>query len=507
MPVSVALSSRAYHRGIADLRFRRGWQLARQPERDLGQETELLALFVRNQSKVAMALPVLAVLFTVTNLIWVDWRAVTIWLASVLGSQAVQLSLCRHYEASDQRLTRPGEWVGMLAASELLFASSWSLPLFLFWSHGNELQHIYLIATLMTVAAIRIMIAGNFLPVVVAGTGFITLVILIRCLTAQGPLYVALGAMAVMTAVFFIQLSRRLEETARDILAYRSQREKLIGELERARDQAERDRKRAEEASRAKSRFLATMSHELRTPLNAIMGFSEILSQEMMGPHAITAYKAYSADIHSSGHYLLTLIDDILDLSRIEAGRQELAEEAVDIAAVASECAKLFQAKADERRQSLLFNIPADCPRLIGDRRAVRQILFNLVSNAIKFTPPEGKIIVMAGVDGGERLILSVKDTGPGIPAHEIEAALAAFARGSLATRRAIDGAGLGLPIVKGLVKLHEGELAIRSIDGAGTIASVIFPRRRVLIGAALGASESSAIASETQRRLIALTA
>ena len=151
--------------------------------------------------------------------------------------------------------------------------------------------------------------------------------------------------------------------------------------------------------------------------------------------------------------------------------------------------------------------MPGDCPRLIGDRRALRQILLNLVSNAIKFTPAGGTIRVAAAVDDGERLVLSVKDTGPGIPAHELDGAVAAFARGALATRRAIDGAGLGLPIVKGLVKLHEGELAIRSMDGAGTIVLVIFPRRRVLIGAALSASQSSAIASESQRRLIALTA
>jgi two-component system, cell cycle sensor histidine kinase PleC len=482
-------------------------QLTGQTDRDAGQEAALLALFVRNQSKVALALPVLAALFALSNLVWARWDAAVIWLACALGAQGVQLSLCRYYESSDNRLSRPGEWVGMLAASELLFASSWSLPLFLFWSPGNELQHIYLIATLMTVVAIRIMIANNFLPVVLAGTGFITVTILIRCLTVHGPLYVALAAMAVMTAVFFIQLSRRLEETARDILAYRSQREKLIAELERARDQAERDRKRAEEASRAKSRFLATMSHELRTPLNAIMGFSEILSHEMMGPHAVTAYKHYSADIHSSGHYLLSLIDDILDLSRIEAGRQELAEEPVDLGAVASACAKLLRTKADERSQALSFEIPRDCPRLIGDRRALGQILFNLVSNAIKFTPPHGKIAVSAALDDGERLVLSVRDSGPGIPSHELDAALAAFARGSLATRRAIDGAGLGLPIVKGLVKLHEGELAIRSLAGQGTIASAIFPRRRVLTGPALGGADPLAVASESQRRLIALTA
>jgi two-component system, cell cycle sensor histidine kinase PleC len=129
------------------------------------------------------------------------------------------------------------------------------------------------------------------------------------------------------------------------------------------------------------------------------------------------------------------------------------------------------------------------------------------VPNAIKFTPPHGKIEVSAALDDGERLVLSVRDSGPGIPSHELDAALAAFARGSLATRRAIDGAGLGLPIVKGLVKLHEGELAIRSLAGQGTIASAILPRRRVLTGPALGGADPLAVASESQRRLIALTA
>ena len=252
----------------------------------------------------------------------------------------------------------------------------------------------------MAVVAIRIMIASNFLPVVITGTGFITLAILVRCLTEQGPLYIALGAMAVMTEVFFIQLSRRLQETARDMLVFRSQREKLIAELERARDEAERDRKRAEEASRAKSRFLATMSHELRTPLNAIMGFSEILSHEMMGPHAVQAYKRYSADIHTSGHYLLNLIDDILDLSRIEAGRHELIEEPLDIGLVARDCVRLVMMKIEERGHALNLDIPELTPRLIGDRRALRQILLNLVSNAIKFTPAHGKITIGIGLDG-----------------------------------------------------------------------------------------------------------
>jgi two-component system cell cycle sensor histidine kinase PleC len=249
------------------------------------------------------------------------------------------------------------------------------------------------------------------------------------------------------------------------------------------------------------------MSHELRRALNAIMG--------------VFGNPQPRDDGAACGQRVQALLGRHPQLGALSArpdrrhprfvphrdGTPGLAEEAVDIAAVAGECARLFQARADERRHALLFDVPGDCPRLIGDRRALRQILLNLVSNAIKFTPAGGTIRVAAAVDDGERLVLSVKDTGPGIPAHELDGAVAAFARGALATRRAIDGAGLGLPIVKGLVKLHEGELAIRSMDGAGTIVLVIFPRRRVLIGAALSASQSSAIASESQRRLIALTA
>ena len=204
----------------------------------------------------------------------------------------------------------------------------------------------------------------------------------------------------------------------------------------------------------------------------------------MMGPHAVTAYKHYSADIHSSGHYLLSLIDDILDLSRIEAGRQELAEEPVDLGAVASACAKLLRTKADERSQALSFEIPRDCPRLIGDRRALGQILFNLVSNAIKFTPPHGKIAVSAALDDGERLVLSVRDSGPGIlprarcRSRRLCARLAGDAPGDRRRRP--------WPADRqGTVKLHEGELAIRSLAGQGTIASAIFPRRRVLTGPA----------------------
>lgn len=474
---------------------------------DIEWQRDLLGLFARNQLRVALALPLIALVFAAASLLWTSPAAAGGWLACTLAAQAVQLHLCRHYERSDKTTARMPEWLGMLTASELLYASCWSLPLFLFWQDADDLQHIYLIATLMTVVAVRIIIANNFMPIVIAGTGFITLAVVVRCILEATPLYVALGAMAIVVEVFLIQLARRLQETARDMLIFKAQRERLIVQLEAAREQAEAARAKAEEASRAKSRFLATMSHELRTPLNAIMGFSEILSHEMMGPHTVSAYKTYSSDIHHSGHYLLHLINDILDLSRIEAGRVELAERPVSVTATGAECAGLLQLRAREKKQTIDLHFPAEAPDILGDERSLRQIWLNLLSNAVKFTPPGGRIELAVRRHDNGALSLVVNDTGTGIPKHELEAALGAFSRGSIATRHAIDGAGLGLPIVSGLARLHGAELHLRARKGGGTEAIVTFPPSRVLDGPRAELLAGADIGSDSQRRLIALTA
>ncbi len=481
--------------------------LAWQSPDQIAWQRDLLALFAHNQMRVALALPVIALLFALASLMWTPMVAAGGWLACTLAAQAVQLHLCRHYEHAEKSHAKVPEWIGMLAASELLYASCWSLPLFLFWQPGNDLQHIYLIATLMTVVAVRIMIANNFMPVVIAGSGFISFAIAIRCLTEASPLYVALGAMAVIVEVFFIQLARRLQETARDMLIFKAQRERLIDQLNSAREQAEASRLKAEEASRAKSRFLATMSHELRTPLNAIMGFSEILSHEMMGPHAVTAYKSYSTDIHHSGNYLMHLINDILDLSRIEAGRVELQEKPVSLTAIGEDCARLLGLRVQDKKQTLKMNFEPHSPEILGDERSVRQMWLNLLANAIKFTPRGGSIEMVVRRHDNGALSLAVNDTGPGIPKQELAAAMGAFTRGTLATRHAIDGAGLGLPIINGLAKLHGAELQIKTRAGGGTEAIVIFPPKRVLDGPRAELLAAGHIESESQRKLIALTA
>ncbi len=475
---------------------------------DIPWERDLLTLFARNQLRVAFVLPVLAFVFAATNLIWTNWSICMIWFACALATQGVQVLLCRRHLGNRDGDTRSiNEWVGMLTASEFLYASCWCVPVFLFWQEGNAVQHTFLIAALMAIVAIRIMIASNFMPVVVAGTGFIATCILLRCTMEAAPYYVSLGAMVIVTEVFFFQLARRLQSTAKDMLIFKSQREKLIAELRAAKEEAEADRASAEEANKAKSRFLATMSHELRTPLNAIMGFSEILSQEMMGEHAVSAYKDYSEDIHYSGHYLLNLINDILDLSRIEAGRREIVDEPVSVAEEAFDSIKLVNAKAREKQLEIETDFPADLPKLSGDRRSIRQIWLNLLANAVKFSNLNGRVELSAWRQSTGDITMCVSDNGPGMSEEDLENALSAFARGKVATQQAVEGAGLGLSIVQGLARLHGGELKIESEAGFGTKVTVTFPQRRVLDSLRAEALGTGAIASESQRRLISVTA
>ena len=185
------------------------------------------------------------------------------------------------------------------------------------------------------------------------------------------------------------------------------------------------------------------MSHELRTPLNAIMGFSELMKREMLGPHKVDAYRTYSDDIHRSGGHLLNLINEILDLSRVEAGRYELNEEPVSLPAIASECHSLLRLRAGEQKVTIVEKFQEGIPKLMADERAVRQIWLNLMSNAIKFTPQGGRMTLSVYRATTGEIVLSVSDNGPGIPEEELPTVLSSFGQGSLSHRKAEPGAGL----------------------------------------------------------------
>ncbi len=237
----------------------------------------------------------------------------------------------------------------------------------------------------------------------------------------------------------------------------------------------------AEIANRTKSEFLANMSHELRTPLNAIIGFSEIIKDERLGPVGSTKYRDYAGDINESGQHLLALINDILDLSKIESGTDELHEENIEISGIANDIMRLVAGLAQTGSVELELEVSDDIAMLHADKRKVRQILLNLLSNAIKFTPDGGKVTLRIRSRAESGYVFQVIDTGIGIAFEDIPMALAPFQQIDSGPNRRHAGTGLGLPLTKSLIEMHGGYLDLQSEVGVGTTVTVRFPAERIV--------------------------
>jgi two-component system, cell cycle sensor histidine kinase DivJ len=236
-----------------------------------------------------------------------------------------------------------------------------------------------------------------------------------------------------------------------------------------------RTRDEAESASRAKTQFLANMSHELRTPLNAVIGFSEILNRELFGAIGEARYRDYARLIHESGEHLLNVVNDVLDMSKIEAGKFNIVKEPFNVAPLVESCCELMRHTAEQKSLSLLMDVSLGIPELPADKRACKQMLINLISNAIKFTNPGGWVRVSARrVDGAVEF--SVDDNGIGIAEADLPKLGTPFVQANNSYDRSHDGAGLGLSVVKGLAKLHGGRLELKSSPGEGTCATIVLP-------------------------------
>ena len=264
-------------------------------------------------------------------------------------------------------------------------------------------------------------------------------------------------------------------ETALQVLVIDVTAEKDAQEAQR------RASEQAEMANRAKSEFLANMSHELRTPLNAIIGFAEGIKSNAFGPGSVDKYAEYAQDIYDSGHHLLSIINDILDLAKIDSGRMTLDEDIVELRDTAEACVRLIKNRADDAGLDITVEIADDVGRLRADERKLKQILINLLSNAVKFTPYGGAVKITADIAADGSLALRVSDTGVGIEADKIPLVMEPFSQLAQAMTRDHDGTGLGLPLVKSLVGLHGGTFAIESDVGVGTTVTVCFPKQRVL--------------------------
>jgi two-component system cell cycle sensor histidine kinase PleC len=246
-----------------------------------------------------------------------------------------------------------------------------------------------------------------------------------------------------------------------------------------------KSKEEAEFANRSKTEFLAHMSHELRTPLNAIIGFAEVIKTEMFGPVGLPKYIDYAGDIHKSGEHLLDLINDILDLSKLEAGKLELNESEVTIPDIVCQCCSLVRNKAELDNIKLVTEIDAQVPRLRADQRALKQVLLNFLSNAVKFTPYGGTVTVRVRAEVDGAVSISVSDTGIGMKPEHIEIALKPFGQIDSKMARQHKGSGLGLPICKSLVELHGGALVLESEPDKGTTVIATFPAERTIRAAA----------------------
>ncbi len=463
---------------------RRSFNLAAHDARQAGERDfayDLLLMFVRNEGVAALTVPILAIVIAMTMLNWANPRQLFLWLATIFISEGILLALCRQFRKQLREDADLNLWRRKLTAAEFLYGVSWAAIAFTGFNQESQAAYFFLFAALMVVTAIRMLFAASVMPILHAGTVPVTAALALRFLTTGQAFYCLMAVVAVGIHLYFVFLVKNLQQTALSMLDYRAEKDRLIDELEEAKAASDEARARAEAANLAKSKFLANMSHELRTPLNAILGFSEMMKNEILGSIGNANYKSYASDIHASGEHLLKLINEILDLSRIEAGRYQLVEKPVDFGAVARECLHLLRLDAQSKNLRVVTTFKPEMPRILADERALRQICLNLLANAIKFTPENGTVLLRTAILPGGDAMLSVRDNGPGIPGEEIPTVLSAFGQGSLAVKMRDGGTGLGLPIVTGLAELHGGRFELRSQAGAGTEATVILPKSRVI--------------------------
>jgi two-component system cell cycle sensor histidine kinase PleC len=367
-------------------------------------------------------------------------------------------------------------WLYRLASYQAAAGAGWGLFAWFIWTDGNLLNNALVTMTVCGIvwayAFSRCMHAGVYLAGVTP-----TVILTITRIAYPGseialPLSLIIAITFIVVYIFTSSQRRQVEVMLRTKFA----NDDLAVELRDTRDEALRKRFEAEAANASKTTFLANMSHELRTPLNAILGFSELIACETLGPVGTQRYREYAHDINASGAHLLNLINDILDIAKIESGKMEIVPTFVDPRAAIESALNIIQVRVEEKHQTLKVEISSDADAVYSDERAFKQVVINLLSNAVKFTPDGGKIEISLrrGPNGGHELCVS--DDGPGIPAVLLEQIFMPFNQVDNRYSRQAGGTGLGLSLVRGLADLHGGMAWIESDVGKGVRAFVRFP-------------------------------
>jgi two-component system, cell cycle sensor histidine kinase PleC len=436
-----------------------------------------LALALRNLGPNHFLMPMFAAIICVMYHRWVSVVRLETWFA-LLTASVIPLGLVSQRFRKGLPDARMAEvWIRRATLAYLLFALGWASMVVFLWAPHDDLNNLVIVLLLACTVAGNGALVGSSRPLAVVVFAVYGTALVAAPLRDGGLIYNGIAALAVVFIFYLAWMSLQIYRTARDMLMLRNDKSDLIVALAQAKTESDIARERAEAASLAKSQFLANMSHELRTPLNAILGFSELI-----GARAFTdveKHYEYASLIHGSGQHLLTLINDVLDLAKIEAGHFELRESDVDLARLIDDAAALMAPRAQSGGCTLDVAIARALPLVHADERALKQIVLNLLSNAIKFTPGgEVRVFAQAGPDGG--IVFGVADDGVGIAPEDQARIFETFGQGRHDVAISDKGTGLGLPIALGLVHAHGGTIALESELGQGTRVSVHLPAGRV---------------------------
>jgi two-component system cell cycle sensor histidine kinase PleC len=404
------------------------------------------------------------------NLAW--WRICAVIGVHLINS-FIAAALLKTYRRDP---SDPQRWLMRMAVFQGLIGACWGLFVWLLWEPGNSINHVLVVMSVVAVLWASAFSRAMHKTVYYAGVAPTAVLALSRLALSSDETTLPLTLIVIVSFLFAHLLAHGTRRHIEVMLRTRFANDDMTAELRETRDDALRKRFEAEAANASKTTFLANMSHELRTPLNAILGFSDIIASETFGAIGNKRYQQYAADINASGSHLLSLINDILDVAKIEAGRMELVPKLLDPKHAIENALTVVLARAEDKSQHISVQLGAGGPRIFVDERALKQIVINLASNAIKFTPKGGSICIGGGFtqDGGYEIC--VEDNGPGIAPDHLERVFLPFNQIDNRYSRQEGGTGLGLSLVRGLAQLHGGKAWIESEVNVGTRAYVYFP-------------------------------
>ena len=440
---------------------------------------EQLGLALRNLKPNCWVMPILATAVCAIFARWVSAPLLAFWFLLVVAGGAWLGIVAYRFERKRPQPSQTRVWDTQAAAAYFLFAASWSSVGLLFWRQGDDLNQMVILLLIACTIAGNAALVGASKSLSVVGYAVHGFMLVLLPLREGGPVYDGLAILAFLYVCYMIYMSHQFYDTARDMLMLRDDKNELIEALARSKTESDRARERAEAASRAKSEFLANMSHELRTPLNAILGFSEMIYSSRSKTGAMR-HAEYAKLVHDSGSHLLALVNDILDLAKIESGRYEMRESDIDLVQLVGECVRLMADQAADSQLTLVSDIAGAIPLVRADESALRQVLVNLLSNSLKFTPSGGEVTVFLRLGRSGDMVFGVRDTGIGMDPSTQLRVFQSFGGGRHDVAVAEKGTGLGLTIVKGLIEAHGGSVDLDSRPRQGTCVTIFLPAARL---------------------------